>query len=60
LCDNPTRWARGPRPGTDTLSLETTAALSDDGSEYVINGAKMWTSRAVIVVILVILHDSDT
>ena len=35
-----------PNNGTDTLSLETKAvrAPSDDG--YVINGQKIWTSRA--------------
>ena len=36
-----------PNSGTDTLSLETTATLSDDGSEYIIRGQKMWTSRAL-------------
>lgn len=35
-----------PNSGTDTLSLETTATLSEDGTEYVINGQKLWTSRA--------------
>ena len=35
-----------PNNGTDTLSLETTAKLSDDGTEYIISGQKMWTSRA--------------
>ncbi len=33
-----------PNSGTDTLSLETTA--SRDGDEYIINGTKLWTSRA--------------
>jgi alkylation response protein AidB-like acyl-CoA dehydrogenase len=33
-----------PTSGTDTLSLATTAVL--DGDEYVINGQKVWTSRA--------------
>jgi alkylation response protein AidB-like acyl-CoA dehydrogenase len=33
-----------PNSGTDTLSLETVAIK--DGDEYVINGQKMWTSRA--------------
>lgn len=33
-----------PNSGTDTLSLETTAVR--DGDDYVINGKKLWTSRA--------------
>ncbi len=33
-----------PTSGTDTLSLRTTAARTNDG--YVVNGQKIWTSRA--------------
>jgi acyl-CoA dehydrogenase len=33
-----------PTSGTDTLSLRTTATR--DGGDYVINGQKIWTSRA--------------
>ena len=33
-----------PTSGTDTLSLQTTARR--DGDQYVINGQKIWTSRA--------------
>ncbi len=33
-----------PESGSDTLSLSTRAVL--DGEDYVINGAKVWTSRA--------------
>ena len=34
-----------PSSGTDTLSLRTTA-VKDDSGQYVINGQKVWTSRA--------------
>ena len=33
-----------PTSGTDTLSLKTTA--KKDGEDYIINGQKIWTSRA--------------
>ena len=33
-----------PTSGTDTLSLTTTAVL--DGDAYIVNGQKVWTSRA--------------
>ena len=33
-----------PTSGTDTLSLKTTA--KKDGDDYIINGQKIWTSRA--------------
>lgn len=35
-----------PTSGTDTLSLKTTAKLDPETGDYVVNGQKIWTSRA--------------
>jgi alkylation response protein AidB-like acyl-CoA dehydrogenase len=35
-----------PTSGTDTLSLKTTAKLDPATGDYIINGQKLWTSRA--------------
>ncbi|MFM6852839.1 MAG: acyl-CoA dehydrogenase family protein [Sphingopyxis sp.] len=35
-----------PTSGTDTLSLKTTARLDGETGDYIINGQKLWTSRA--------------
>ena len=35
-----------PTSGTDTLSLKTTAKLDPETGDYVVNGQKLWTSRA--------------
>ncbi|MEL7542487.1 MAG: acyl-CoA dehydrogenase family protein [Pseudomonadota bacterium] len=35
-----------PTSGTDTTALRTTATKSADGNTYLINGQKIWTSRA--------------
>lgn len=42
-----------PTSGTDTLSLKTTARR--DGDSYVINGQKIWTSRAEYSDLMVLL-----
>ena len=42
-----------PTSGTDTLSLKTTAVR--DGDEYVINGQKLWTSRAEYSDLMILL-----
>jgi alkylation response protein AidB-like acyl-CoA dehydrogenase len=35
-----------PTSGTDTLSLKTTAKLDPATGDYIVNGQKIWTSRA--------------
>ena len=42
-----------PTSGTDTLSLKTTARR--DGDDYVINGQKIWTSRAEYSDLMILL-----
>jgi alkylation response protein AidB-like acyl-CoA dehydrogenase len=43
-------WAQAwsePDAGSDMASIRSKATLSDDGSEWVVNGQKIWASRAV-------------
>ena len=42
-------WCQGysePGAGSDLASLQTKATLSDDGSHYIVNGSKTWTTLA--------------
>ncbi|GAB3254822.1 acyl-CoA dehydrogenase family protein [Arthrobacter pigmenti] len=52
-----------PDVGSDPARMNATATLSEDGSEYVINGSKLWTTNGVIAELVVVMakvppHDS--
>lgn len=43
-------WCQGwsePNAGSDMAAIRSTATLSEDGSHYIINGQKTWSTRAV-------------
>src|SRR6266853_2400522 len=44
-----------PDVGSDPARLSTTAEPSADGSEYVLNGVKLWTTNGVIADLLVVM-----
>ena len=44
-----------PDVGSDPARLSTTATPSDDGSEYVLDGVKLWTTNGVIADLLVVM-----
>ena len=49
--DGSVNWCQGysePGAGSDLANLQTCAVLSDDGSHYVVNGQKIWTTLAHI------------
>jgi alkylation response protein AidB-like acyl-CoA dehydrogenase len=44
-----------PDVGSDPARLATTAAPSPDGSEYLLNGVKLWTTNGVVADLLVVM-----
>jgi alkylation response protein AidB-like acyl-CoA dehydrogenase len=44
-----------PDVGSDPARLATTAMPSEDGTEYVLNGVKLWTTNGVIADLLVVM-----
>lgn len=44
-----------PDVGSDPAQMKTTATLSDDGSEYVLHGTKLWTTNGPIADLLVVM-----
>jgi alkylation response protein AidB-like acyl-CoA dehydrogenase len=44
-----------PDVGSDPARLSTTATPSADGSEYVLNGVKLWTTNGVVADLLVVM-----
>lgn len=44
-----------PDVGSDPARLQTSAVPSEDGSEYVLNGTKLWTTNGVVAELLVVM-----
>ncbi|WP_434615903.1 acyl-CoA dehydrogenase family protein [Arthrobacter sp. A5] len=44
-----------PDVGSDPARMGCTAVLSEDGSEYVVDGVKLWTTNGVIAEIVVVM-----
>ncbi len=44
-----------PNVGSDPGQMETTAVLSEDGTEYLINGEKLWCTNGLIADFLVVM-----
>jgi hypothetical protein len=46
-----------PDVGSDPARMHTTATPTDDGSAYLLNGVKLWTTNGVIADLLVVMAD---
>jgi len=44
-----------PDVGSDPSSMKTTAVLTEDGSAYLINGKKLWTSNGPVADLLIVM-----
>jgi alkylation response protein AidB-like acyl-CoA dehydrogenase len=44
-----------PDVGSDPARMGSTARLSDDGSEYILDGVKLWTTNGVIAELVVVM-----
>ena len=60
--DNKVMWCQGysePGSGSDLASLKTKAELSDDGSHYIVNGTKIWTTMGHVANYMFCLTRTD-
>ncbi|MCB9652683.1 MAG: acyl-CoA dehydrogenase family protein [Deltaproteobacteria bacterium] len=48
-----------PGSGSDALAAKTTAKLSDDGQQWIINGSKMWITNANIADVFTVFAKID-
>lgn len=48
-----------PGSGSDALGAKTTATLSDDGKEWILNGSKMWITNAQIADVFTVFAKID-
>jgi alkylation response protein AidB-like acyl-CoA dehydrogenase len=44
-----------PDVGSDPARMSATAVLTEDGSEYILNGTKLWTTNGVVADLLVVM-----
>ncbi len=49
-----------PSAGSDPSQLRTTAALTEDGSAYIINGEKLWISNGPVAEIMILMAGTST
>lgn len=60
--DNKVMWCQGysePGAGSDLASLKTKAELSDDGTHYLVNGTKIWTTMGHVASMMFCLTRTD-